>query len=161
MAGCKLLLVANNGGHLLQLVSLREVWERYDRVWVTGDKSDRHSLLKGERVLHGHHPTDRNIPNMLRNFVMALRLLFRERPAAVMTTGAAMAVPFCYAAKLFGIKVIYLESFAKLTSPTFSGRLVYPISDLFLIQWPAMKEHYPRAVYAGTVYDHILDSRTA
>lgn len=153
------MLVANNGGHLLQLYSLKEVWEAHDRFWITGDKSDSDSLLKGERLYHGHHPTDRNIGNLLRNLLMAIKVLRNEQPDVIMTTGAAMAIPFCYMAKLFGARVVYIESFAKLRSPTLSGRIVYPVSDLFIVQWPAMKAHYPKAIYAGTIYDHILDSR--
>ena len=55
-------------------------------------------------------------------------------------------------AKLFGVKVIYVESFAKLTNSSVTGRLAYRIADDFLVQWPEMKKVYPKATYSGTVY---------
>ena len=76
----KLLLVCSSGGHLLLLHQLRPWWERHDRSWVTFDKTDARSLLDGERLDWAHHPTQRNIPNLLRNLRLAWRVLRRERP---------------------------------------------------------------------------------
>ena len=75
------LLVCSSGGHLLQLLELRPAWEEFPRVWVTFDKSDSGSLLAGERVIHAHGPTNRNVPNLLRNLALARRVIRRERPA--------------------------------------------------------------------------------
>ena len=157
----KLLLVANNGGHLLQLSHLGDVWGCYEKVWVTGDKEDARVLLNGEKIYHAHFPTDRNPGNLVRNFILALRIIRKEKPDWIVSTGAAMAVPFCYAAKLCGKSVMYIESFAKITSPTLSGRLVYPIATAFFVQWEELKPVYPKALYAGTVYDDILNRRPA
>ena len=67
-----LLIVCSTGGHLLQMQELREAWEPFERVWVTFDKSDSRSLLRDERVLHAYGPTNRNIPNLLRNLRLAV-----------------------------------------------------------------------------------------
>ena len=155
------MLVANNGGHLLQLCSLMNVWEKYESFWVTGNKPDASSLLGNEKIYYGYTPTDRNIVNLFRNIFLAVKIIFKEKPDVIVSTGAALAVPFCYVGKIFGCKVIYLESFAKINTPTLSGKMVYPISNLFLIQWESMRKHYPKAKYAGTVYDDILDSGAA
>ena len=81
------LLVCSTGGHLLQLVALRGAWQGCSSVWVTFDKSDARSLLASERVVFAHGPTNRNIPNLLRNLRLALTVLRRERPSAILTTG--------------------------------------------------------------------------
>ena len=94
-----LLIVCSTGGHLLQMQELREAWEPFERVWVTFDKSDSRSLLRDERVVHAFGPTNRNIPNLLRNLRLALRVLRRERPSAILTTGAGVAVPFAWIGK--------------------------------------------------------------
>lgn len=79
-------------------------------------------------------------------------IFLRERPDIILTTGAHTAVPMCYIAKLFGKKVVFIESYAKTSSANLSGKLVYPIADLFVVQWEPMQEIYPDAVYGGTLY---------
>src|SRR5690606_102745 len=76
----ELLLVCSSGGHLLQLWSLQEAWRGFDRVWVTFDKSDARSLLRDERVVIAHGPTNRNVGNLLRNLALAWRVIGRHRP---------------------------------------------------------------------------------
>ena len=122
----RLLLVCSSGGHLLQLYSLHApLWSGYDRAWVSFDKSDARSLLKEERVYWGHFPTNRNIPNLFRNFILAWKILRKERPDQVISTGAGIAVPFLLLARLFGAGSIYIESFARKKNMSLTGRLVY------------------------------------
>src|SRR6476659_6083471 len=111
--GC--LLVASNGGHLLQLNQLRDNWPAEDRHWVTFDKPDARSMLAGESVTYAYYPTNRNVPNLLRNLVLALGVLVRLRPRAIVTTGAGVAVPFCWLGRLFEVRVVYIESFARVS----------------------------------------------
>ena len=70
----------------------------------------------------------------------------------ILTTGTHTAVPMCYIGKLFGSKIIFIESFAKRDSANLSGKMVYPIADLFMVQWESMLKVYPKAVYKGGVY---------
>jgi beta-1,4-N-acetylglucosaminyltransferase len=148
--GC--LLVASNGGHLLQLFQLREEWECDERHWVTFDKPDARSLLAGEDVTFAHHPTNRNIPNLLRNIRLSISVIRRLRPRAIVTTGAGVAVPFCYVGRLLGARVIYIESFARVTEPSLTGRLVQPVANRFFVQWPEMQRHFRKAEYLGGVF---------
>jgi beta-1,4-N-acetylglucosaminyltransferase len=145
------LLVASNGGHLLQLVQLKEQFEPDDRHWVSFDKPDARSLLAGEAVTWAYHPTNRNVPNLLRNLGLAARLLMRLRPRAIVTTGAGVAVPFCYLGRLFGARVIYIESMSRVDSPSLTGRLVHPVAHVFFVQWSDLLSHYHRARYEGTL----------
>jgi len=145
------LLVASNGGHLLQLTRLAHVWPGERRLWVTFDKADSRSLLADERVVFAHHPTNRNIPNLLRNLILAVRLVARHRPSAIVSTGAGVAVPFCYVGRLFGAKIVYIESFSRITEPSLSGRLVHPIAHRFFVQWPELLPRFRKAEYRGTL----------
>ncbi|WP_281288029.1 PssD/Cps14F family polysaccharide biosynthesis glycosyltransferase [Bacillus rubiinfantis] len=86
------------------------------------------------------------------NILKSFYIFLKEKPDVIITTGAHTAVPMCYIAKLFGKKVIYIESFAKTKSASLSGRLIYPIADLFVVQWEKMLEVYPKAVYGGSIF---------
>lgn len=146
------LLVASNGGHLLQLDRLRGIWDREERHWVTFDKPDARSLLEGETVTFAHHPTNRSMTNLVRNTLLAARLLRRLRPSAVVTTGAGVAVPFCWLGRLYGAKVIYIESFARVDEPSLTGRLVHPVANRFFVQWPALETRFRKAEHPGALF---------
>lgn len=152
-ANKKLLLVCSSGGHLLQMYSLKKpLWDQYDRAWVTFKKSDAQSLLSGERVYWGHYPTNRNIRNLLRNMVLAWKVLRHERPDFVFSTGAGIGVPFLLLARLLGAKAIYIESFARKDDISLTGRLVYGFVDHFFVQSEKLAHQYKKAVYRGTIY---------
>ena len=146
------LLVASSGGHLLQLVQLRDEWPAEERAWVTFATTDAKSLLQDERVWFAHHPTNRSIRNLLLNFVLAVRLMRQLRPRAVVTTGAGVAVPFCYIGRLFGARVVFIESFSRITRPSLTARLVYPIANDFFVQWPELRSEFRRARYEGQLF---------
>jgi len=146
------LLVCSTGGHLLQLVALREAWEDRSRAWVTFDKSDARSLLRGEQVVYAYGPTNRNVPNLLRNLRLARRLVRDLRPKILVTTGAGVAVPFAWIARLRGAKVVYVESFTRIEEPSLSCRLIAPVAARIYAQWPELAESYSRARYRGNVF---------
>src|SRR5688500_19003977 len=135
-----LMLVCSCGGHLLQMLELRDAWGDGERVWVTFDKADARSLLREERVHYAYGPTNRNIPNLLRNVRLAWRLVRRERPRAVITTGAGVAVPFAWTAKLLRIPVVYVESFTRIEGLSLSGRMIRPVAGRMYVQWPELAE---------------------
>jgi beta-1,4-N-acetylglucosaminyltransferase len=145
----KAMLVASSGGHLLQLHRLKPWWERLDRVWVTFDKPDSRSLLRGEDVRWAYHPTTRNAVNLVRNLGLAWRLLRRYRPDIVVSTGAGVAFPFFLLARLLRIKTVYVEVYDRIDVPTLTGRLCYPLASRFLLQWEAQKRFYPRGDVIG------------
>ncbi|HWN21621.1 MAG TPA: hypothetical protein VNP93_06585 [Gaiellaceae bacterium] len=148
------LLVCTAGGHLLQLWSLRDAWQDRTHAWVVAshEGSDVHSLLEGDRVFFAHSPANRSLKNLVRNLLLARRLLGRLRPRVVLTTGAAVAVPFAWVARLRGIPIVYIESLARAERPSLSCRLVAPVADRVYVQWPELLDALPRAHYAGTVF---------
>ncbi|MCA2186090.1 PssD/Cps14F family polysaccharide biosynthesis glycosyltransferase [Nonomuraea cavernae] len=145
----KVLLVASSGGHLAQLASLEPWWRKWHRTWVTFDTDDARSRLRGENVVWGHHPTTRNLPNLVRNFRLAIKLLRRDRPALIVSTGAGVAFPFFLIAKFVRIPTVYIEVYDRLDSATLTGRLCSPLTTLFLVQWEEQLRFYPRARVIG------------
>jgi UDP-N-acetylglucosamine:LPS N-acetylglucosamine transferase len=134
-------------------VALREAWEGFERVWVTFDAGDSRALLAGEEVVHAHQPTNRNLPNLLRNLVLAFRVVRRLRPAAIVTTGAGVAVPFAWAGRLLGAQVVYVETLARIERPSLSYRLAAPAVTRTYVQWPELQRALPQARFCGTVFE--------
>jgi UDP-N-acetylglucosamine:LPS N-acetylglucosamine transferase len=148
-APLKVMLVCSSGGHLLQLYRLKPWWEKHDRSWVTFEMPDSQSMLVGEDVAWAHHPTTRNIPNLVRNFGLAWRLLWRNRPQVIVSSGAGVAVPFFVLGRLMRMKTVYIEVYDRIDLPTLTGRLVQPFSNLFLLQWEQQKRFYRRGHVIG------------
>jgi len=147
----KICLVCSSGGHFLQLYSLKESWSGFDHFWVTFKGRDTECMLKDERVFYSHSPTNRNIKNLVKNLFLAAKILKRERPDAVVSTGAGVAVPFIYIAKALGIKTIYIESITRSKDLSLSAKLVYFVTDELLVQWPELGKKYGRAKFKGQV----------
>lgn len=145
----RLLLVCSDGGHLAQLHHLEPWWSAHDRTWVCFRKPHATSLLAGERVEWAHHPTTRNARNALRNAALAWRLLRRERPDVVVSTGAGVAVPFFAVARLLGIPTVFVEVYDRVDSQTLTGRLCRPLASLFVVQWPEQQRLYRGSVVLG------------
>jgi UDP-N-acetylglucosamine:LPS N-acetylglucosamine transferase len=145
----KVMLVCSSGGHLAQLFWLRPWWEKHERSWVTFAGAQAESLLRGETVVPAFAPTTRNIPNAVRNLRLALRLVRAERPDVIVSDGAGVAVPFFLVAKMFRVRTVYLEVYDRISRPTLTGRLCYPLADAFLLQWPEQANLYPRGEVIG------------
>jgi Oligosaccharide biosynthesis protein Alg14 like len=145
------MLVGSSGGHLAQLLSIAPLWAQESRSYVTFDTVDAISLLDGEQVTWAHHPTTRNVRNLARNSVLAVRELRRRRPDVVVSTGAAVAFPFFLAARLMRIPTIYLEVYDRIDGPTLTGRLCRPVASLFCVQWPEQLDYYRGSELVGSV----------
>lgn len=146
-----ILLVCHSGGHLAQLFSLREAWDGYSAAWVTDDRADSRSLLAGERVIFGFGPAARSVTNFVRNLHLARRLVDELSPKILVSTGAAMCVPFALMARRRGIKVVYIESITRIEGPSLTCRLVRRTADRVFVQWPDLVDKVPGSVYVGSV----------
>ena len=148
----KVCLVGSSGGHLTHLYMLKPFGKIKSVFGLLFDKEDARSLLNGEKVYPCYYPTNRNIKNLIRNTVVAWKVLHKEKPDLIISSGAAVSVPFFYLGKLFGSKLIYIEVFDRIDKPTLSGRLVYPIVDKFIVQWEEQKEVYKKAINLGSIF---------
>lgn len=148
----KICLVGSSGGHLSHLMQLKPWWEEQNRFWVTFKKEDAVSLLKDENTYWCSYPTNRNIKNLIKNTILAFKVLKKEKPDLIISTGAASAVPFFYLGKLFGAKLVFIEVYDRIDSPTLTGKLVYNICDEFIVQWEEQKKFYPKAKNLGGIF---------
>lgn len=148
----KVCLVGSSGGHLTHLYMLKPFWQDKERFWVTFNKEDANSILEGEQVYHCYYPTNRSLKALLINTRLAWKVLRKERPDVILSSGAAVAVPFFYLGKLFGMKTIYIEVFDRIDKPTMTGKMVYPVTDRFIVQWEEMKQVYKKAINLGSIF---------
>lgn len=146
----RIALVGSSGGHLAQLLALEPWWRNHRRFWVTFDKPDAHAALAGERAYWCHSPTNRNLFNLVRNTWLAINVLRRERPHLIVSTGAGPAVPFFFVGKLlFNTRTIFIEVVDRVDRPTLTGRIVRPVTDKYVVQWPEQRGLYPKASVIG------------
>ena len=89
---------------------------------------------------------------MIQNAWKSIGIYRKEKPDVVICTGVLAMIPICLISKLMGKKLIYIESFAKVTSPTETGKLLYKFADQFYVQWKPMLKFYPKAIYLGGIY---------
>ncbi len=144
----KLCLAASGGGHLKEMTFLEPLYKKYEHFFVTFKRPNSITLAKKEKVYFVVDPM-RNPIKLVKNIIQSIKIFFKERPDIIISTGAGVTVPICYLGKLLGSKIIFIESFCRVDSPAFSGRIVYPIADLFIVQWKKLLEFYPNAVYGG------------
>lgn len=147
----RVLLVCSPGGHLVQMLSLEPAWRGHEAKWVTLPGADVEYLLEGQDVVLGKGPTNRSVKNLIRNFWVAWRTVRDYRPDVILSTGAALAVPFFLVGRLHGHRCVYVESFTRIHGLSWSGRLVYPFANAFFVQWPSLTKRFRKAVHVGSV----------
>ena len=151
----KICLISSSGGHFEQLLMLKKLSEDYDTFIVTEktkyNKKDKKidyyvSQVNRKEVLF--------IFKMLLITIKSFFIFLKEKPDVIISTGVLASIPMLFIGHILKKKVIYIESFAKINSPTMTGNLIYKkhIADQFYVQWESMKEFYPNAIYKGGIY---------
>lgn len=154
----KVLFISSTGGHLSELMQLEPLFEKYDYHIITEKDKVNENLKEkyGEKIYFLPYGTRAKLFSYLfKYFYLCLKtiyLYFKIRPKVIVTTGTHTAGPMCIIGKLFRSKIIYIETFANTSKKTATGKLIYPIADLFIVQWEEMLELYPKAVYGGSIY---------
>lgn len=133
---------------------LRPLMDRYDSFIVTERTAYRAAVgeIRCRYLLQVNRREKTVLLKLLVNALRSLKIYWEERPDVVICTGVLAMVPLCLLCKAFGKKMVFIESFAKVESPTMTGKLLYRFADRFYVQWPEMREHYPKAVYRGGIY---------
>lgn len=151
----KICLVSSCGGHFMELIQLIPAVKEYDFYILTEKNIASKSILEKYRHYYLIQQERKGIMFIFKfswNIIKSLCIFLKERPNIIISTGAGASYPTCKIANLFGKKVIYIESFAKLNDKSKTGELVYKFADKFYVQWPEMLKVYPKAKYHGTVY---------
>ena len=154
----QVLFIASTGGHLSELMQLKELFSKYSYSIVT-EKDAATKALKEEyrdKIFYLCYATRSRILTypfkFIFNSLKSIYLFIKIKPEYIITTGTHTAVPMCYIGKIFGRKIIFIETFANRNKKTLSGKLIYPIANLFIVQWEEMLKLYPKAVLGGSIY---------
>ena len=154
----KVLFISSTGGHFSELLELEPLFKNYDYNIITEKDVTTESLKDKyqEKIMYLPYCTrSKFFSYIFIYFYLCLKTIyyyFKLKPEIIVTTGTHTAVPMCYIAKIFGSKVIFIETFANRTTATVAGKLVYPIADTFVVQWEEMHKIYPKSVCWGWLY---------
>lgn len=153
----KICFTSSSGGHFNQMHKLSREYDNYDKVYITERTNFSERILKNEKSYFYdviNRKEKKFIFKLLKIVPNIFLVIKKERPDLIISTGALITVPVCYIGKLFGSKVIFIESFAKVKTPTLSGKLVNKIADKIIVQWPDLVEYYnkDKTEYGGTIY---------
>jgi UDP-N-acetylglucosamine:LPS N-acetylglucosamine transferase len=148
-----LCFAASSGGHLEQLLMLAPLMEKYPSFLVTEHTSYRIKInIETYQMLQVNRKEVSLLPRMIVNSFHSLYLLWKKKPDLIICTGVLAMIPLCLLGKVFGAKLVFIESFAKIDSPTLTGKFLYKYADQFYVQWEGMKKFYPNAIYLGGIY---------
>lgn len=150
----KVCFAASSGGHYEQLLMLKPLMEKYESFVIT-EETQYKTQIKNKKMYYLKQVNRKEktfLFHMVVNTMKSLKIFHKEKPDVVICTGVLAMIPICLIAKLRGKKLIYIESFAKVTSGTMSGKLLYKFADQFYVQWEQMLKIYPKAIYIGGIY---------
>lgn len=153
----KICFIASSGGHVQEISWLFGLCDEYDSFLMT-EHSDFQKRYHVERTYY-FNKIDRMEKHFFLHFLQlivgSVKIMRKEKPDIIISTGALVSVPMLYIGKLLGKKIIFMESMARVEGKSLTGRLVYPIADLFLVQWESMLPFYPKAIYASRLFGEV------
>ncbi|MHC1724384.1 MAG: PssD/Cps14F family polysaccharide biosynthesis glycosyltransferase [Aminipila sp.] len=150
----KVCFAASSGGHYEQLMMLKPLMDKYSSFILT-EKTQYTAETKGKKIYYLEQVNRREksfVLRMIVNSVISFKIFIKEKPDAIICTGVLAMIPMCLLAKIFRKELIYIESFAKVTSATETGKLLYKFADQFYVQWEPMLKIFPNAIYKGGIY---------
>jgi len=152
MLGCmKICLAASAGGHLTQLLRLQSAWNSHNTFCVTTSDVVLEKLQKYGKVYVVGECNRQHPLKVLLVLTRCIRIILKERPDVVISTGAAVGCIMCFLGKVIGAKIVWVDSITNVDRLSLSGRLVRRIADLFLAQWQQLAEQYKNIEYAGKI----------
>ena len=146
----KVLFISSTGGHLRELMKLEPLFKYYDYSLITEKDSTTENLKDKYKIYYVPYSTRSKIITYLFKYsfviLKSIFLFTKIKPDVIVSTGTHTAVPICFLGKFFNKKIVYIETYANITRKTLTGKMIYPISDLFIVQWKKMKKLYPKAI---------------
>lgn len=144
----KICLTCSHGGHLTEILQLMEAFQGHDIFFITYEGT-RSREVSNKYTLKN---LGKNPLRFLFSVPKVFSILLHEKPDIVISTGSEIAIPVFYTAKLLRIKTIFIESLCRVEEPSLSGKIVYPVSDVFLVQWKQLISKFgKKAQYWGNV----------
>lgn len=152
----KVCFLASSGGHLEEISRLVEIEEKYDNFLVT-EKGKFEELHFGKKVIYVYQINRKEIlfPFKFIGLILkAFKILLKEKPTVLISTGELATVPFCIVGKLLGKRIVYIESFARVDTPSLTGKIIYKLklANLFVVQWEDMLKYFPEAIVGGRIF---------
>jgi UDP-N-acetylglucosamine:LPS N-acetylglucosamine transferase len=144
----KICITCSLGGHLTEALQLLPILKSYSLFFFTYKTKGLSRISKEFNSYFTVNP-GRNPLKYVKVILDSLRVLIKERPRVIISTGAGVSVPFCLLGKIFGSKIIFIETLTAIDKPSLSGRIIYLIADLFIVQWKTLLKFYKEAVYGG------------
>jgi len=145
---------ASAGGHMNELLKLLEKsqsWPHHSSFYVTTMETLAGKLRQKGLVYVIGECNRRHPLKTLRVLMRSLKIMIKEHPDVVITTGSLPLAMVCLSAKLIGAKIVWIDSIANIERFSLSGRMMLPFADLFLTQWPELAEGYRNVEYAGAI----------
>ena len=142
----KIGIISSCGGHLSEIRALKPLYFRFDHFYVLNDRIELPDDMKGRTYFIRHSERDWKF---LVNLWEAWRIVRRERPRLLLSTGAGPMVPFALIAKLYGIRLLFIEIGNQVVRPSVTGRIMYLLADRFYYQWKTLGRFFPKGIYGG------------
>jgi UDP-N-acetylglucosamine:LPS N-acetylglucosamine transferase len=142
----KICIISSCGGHLTEVRTLKGIYEQYKYFYVINDRIILPRDMEGKTYFIHH--AERNWLYFI-NIWEAIRILHKERPCLILSTGAGAVVPFALIGKLYRIPTIFIETFTRVTKPSLSGKIMYYLAERFFYQWRPLQRYYPKGIYGG------------
>lgn len=145
----KIALVCSHGGHLTEILHLMEAFEEHEVFFITYNNFRTKNMDYRKYLLEniGTNPF-----RMFKSSIQILKILLKEKPDMIISTGSEIAIPTFILAKLIRTKTIFIESWCRVKTRSGTGKIVYYFSDVFLVQWPELLELYgKKAQFKGAV----------
>ena len=154
----RVIFISSTGGHFSELMMLKPIFANYDYHLIT-EKTASTISLKDEYKERIHYLVYGTRVKKIKYFfkttyntIKSLALFIKIRPKAIVTTGTHTAMPMCIIGKILGAKIIFIETYANVFTPTGSGKVIYKFADEFIVQWEDMLKVYPKAIYLGGIF---------
>ena len=150
----KICFAASSGGHLEEISRLKEIEKKHESFLVT-EEGGFQELDFCDKVIHVKQINRKEIlfvPKFILLFLRSYGILKKEKPDVIISTGALASYPICRLGKKMGKKIVYIESFARVDTPSLTGKLMYKIADVFIVQWEEMLQFFPNATYGGGIF---------
>lgn len=143
----KICIVSSCGGHLTEVRTLQSAYQQYQCFYVLNDKALLPDDMKGNTYFITHSERDWKF---FLNLWEAAKVLYKEKPRVILSTGAGPAVPFAIIGRLFfGTYVIYIETITKINAPSLTGKIMKHLAQRCYYQWPSLRQFFPKGIYGG------------